>query len=141
MRTKTIDYKKLALDVLSNNKPEKNHVHIGIRSLTEGDRKEVGAILPESYDWDSNDESTYYTTGETLGGASATSVDFELDTIYETKEEQLEELETALQEAIKNNEMYSDYFGKVVIAGRYAEGGEDDNEIIIEDAEVLAIIY
>jgi SPP1 gp7 family putative phage head morphogenesis protein len=105
---------------------------IGIRAVpTEQEGKYgIGDILPESYDWDfENDTSTYNTTGETLGGSSALWV----------RIEDGETLEEAIQRALEGT---YEYEGKdiFIVGGKYVEEGNDTNEVVIEDATAIGKI-
>ena len=112
----------------------------GIRSINTriSGRANVGDILPESYDWDiEQDCSTYDTTGETLSGTCAVWVNTEwINYDDEWDPDILKSLESGLKIA------HSYYGDECVLVGS-KEGGEwgnDEREIILEDAQVLAII-
>ena len=105
---------------------------IGIRAVPPEQEGEygIGDILPESYDWDfENDISTYYTTGETLGGSSALMV----------KIEDGETLEEAIQKALEGTYEYSgkDIF---IVGGDFVNMGDDTNEVIIKNATAIGKI-
>lgn len=136
-----INYRGLAEEILKSNE-SKQYPYIAFRSLTEDDKKEVGATLPPSYDHDFElDISTFETTKETLNGTSGTRIDFDFEVRYEKEEERITELIEALKESMKEHKNYIDYFGRVIIGGDNIEYGDDFGEIIIEDAEVLVVIY
>lgn len=112
----------------------------GIRSINTriSGRANVGDVLPESYDWDiEQDCSTYDTTGETLSGTCAVWVNTEwINYDDEWDSDILKSLEAGLKIA------HSYYGDEYVLVGS-KEGGEwgnDEREIILEDAQVLAII-
>lgn len=98
----------------------------------------VGDILPESYDWDmENDCSTYYTTKETLPGTCAIWISTDWINYDDDRDSNiLKSLESALKIA------HTYYGDEYVLLGskEYGEWGWDEREIILEDAQVLAII-
>lgn len=105
---------------------------IGIRAvpIEQEGKYGIGDILPESYDWDfENDTSTYNTTGETLGGSSALWV----------RIEDGETLEESIQRALEGT---YEYEGKdiFIVGGKYVEEGNDTNEVVIEDATAIGKI-
>lgn len=119
---------------------EEGFCSFGIRSIDTKifGRAECGDILPESYDWDIEEDcSTYETTGETLPGTCAVWVNTQwinYDNEWDT------DILNSLESAIKIAHTY--YGDEYVLVGS-KEGGEwgnDEREIILEDAQVLAII-
>lgn len=108
----------------------------GIRVM-DGSLK-IGDSVPDSYDWDIvNDCSTYVTTGETLGGACAVSINDSLLLLDGSDDDE------AFQEIQKAIEGSKNYYGKHIymIGGKFgSEWGNDVNEIIIEDADVIGIV-
>lgn len=99
----------------------------------------VGDDLPESYDWDfERDCSTYDTTGETLGGTSCVGFN-----AYYIGTPGIEDQDTA-QELVRIIEKATSSYGKhkvIFIGGKDGSRyGDDDGEIIIPDAQCLAII-
>lgn len=97
---------------------------------------QAGEDVPDSYDWDiENDCSTYNTTGETLPGACA--VFFAVDGIQLDEYEDAEEnLNAAIEQAKR---YYCDHL--YIIASKFgSEWGNDQNEIILRDAQVIAVI-
>ena len=91
-----------------------------------------GEVLEPSYQWDiENDVSCYETTGEQLAGTSAINI-IELildDTYYEVDEAARRIFE------IITTANYDGY--PCIIRGAFSEYGQDDNEVLIEDAEVV----
>lgn len=99
---------------------------------------EVGDNVPDSYDWDvENDCSTYHTTGETLNGACAVGIN--VSTLWLDGDDD-EELAEIIEEALKESKVYS--FGEAMLIGGQGgcEYGNDPGEFIIRDAVVLAVI-
>lgn len=112
----------------------------GIRSINTriSGRANVGDILPKSYDWDmEQDCSTYDTTGETLPGTCAIWVNTEwINYNDDWDPDILNSLESGLKLA---HGYYGDEY--VLVGSReYGEWGWEEREIILEDAQVLAII-
>ena len=91
-----------------------------------------GEGLEASYQWDiENDVSCYETTGEQLAGTSAINI-IELildDTYYEVDEAARRIFE------IITTANYDGY--PCIIRGAFSEYGQDDDEVLIEDAEVV----
>lgn len=90
-----------------------------------------GEVLEASYQWDlENDISCYETTGEQLHGTSAVDItDLIIDASYMIDEaaRQIFDVVTA--------QRYDGY--PCVVRGAFSEYGQDDNEVLIEDAEVV----
>lgn len=112
----------------------------GIRSVYDKrfGRYEVGDSLPDSYEWDfDNDCSTYHTTGETLNGASAVAV--ETDDLWLDGDDD-DELAARIEKALKASKSYD--FGETMLVGgkNGSKYGHDEGEIVIESAVVLAVI-
>lgn len=103
-----------------------------VRALQDDEVCEIGTICRESYDWDyENDCSTYETTGETLDGTCG----------YHLVNVDADSTESEIIEVAKAQLKNCNYYGqKVIIGGKRYEFGEDFNEVIIEDAEILEIL-
>lgn len=118
---------------------EKGYHVFGIRRIwEEAGLLNVGDWCPDSYDWDyENDISTRETTGTTLDGACAVVIDTDHLFLDGSDDEELEE---RIGKALKASEIYySDE--TMLIGGRDGyEYGYDDDEVIIRDADVLAIV-
>lgn len=118
--------KELAEKIISS-----NYEYIGIRHLTEDEDYKVGDYCRSSYDWDyENDRSSYETDDpEELPGTCAYNT--RIDPAWDDEEEVIGKIKNAISES-------SCYSGKIaIIAGNYAEYGNDPEEIIIRDAEVI----
>lgn len=110
---------------------EEGYTWIGIRHLADDENYKVGDFCRNSYDWDyENDRSSYENDDpEELPGTCA------YNTRINSGWDEDEEIEIKLKKAISGSACYS---GKIaVIAGNYAEYGNDPEEIIIENAEVI----
>lgn len=90
-----------------------------------------GEGLGPSYQWDiENDVSCYETTGEQLAGTSAIDItNYILDLSYEVSEAARQIFEMITTAA------YDGY--PCIIRGVFAGYGQDDNEVLIDDAEVV----
>ena len=90
-----------------------------------------GESLGSSYQWDiENDVSCYETTGEQLAGTSAIDItNYIIDSSYEVSEasRQIFEMITTAS--------YDGY--PCIIRGVFAGYGQDENEVLIQDAEVV----
>ncbi|WP_367567234.1 hypothetical protein [Lacrimispora sp.] len=107
---------------------------IGIRHLATDEVYQVGDYCRPSYDWNfENDCSTYETDEpQELPGTCAYKTGILIG--WDEPEEIAEKLEKALEAS-------NCYMGEIVIiAGNSAEYGNDNGEIIIKDAIVLAKI-
>lgn len=109
-----------------------NYEIFGIRHITSDESYKVGDYARNSYDWDIEDDLSSYETSSPreLDGTSAYFTN--IDTLDDD-----EEVEKKLLIALEKSKIYS---GPAILLGgdRY-DWGNDDNEIIIEDAEVLYI--
>lgn len=109
----------------------KNFRVIGVRGLAEDEKYEIGDTLRNSYDWDyENDRTSYGTENEVeLNGACASHVVVDMN--WDSDEE--------IKEAIENVIANFNYSGEIVLVGGNSfEYGADENEVIIEDAKVIA---
>ena len=115
---------------------ENGYRFFGIRNIsTQMYKLNVGDTCPNSYDWDFEyDRSTYGATGETLNGASAIHVN--TDPVWDDDNEMQEALETAIEQA-KN---YYDGVLYLIASKENYDWGSDENEIVLEDATVIAIV-
>lgn len=108
-----------------------NYEIFGIRHIASDESYKVGDYTRNSYDWDNeNDLSSYETNPKELDGTSAYFAG--IDTLDDE-----EEIEAKILSALEESKVYS---GTAILLGgdRY-DWGNDDNEVIIEDAEVLYI--
>ena len=108
-----------------------NYEIFGIRHITSDESYKVGDYARNSYDWDiENDVSSYETDPKELDGTSAYFTD--IDTLDDE-----EEVEKKLLIALEESKVYSG--AAILLGGDRYDWGNDDNEVIIEDAEVLYI--
>lgn len=110
---------------------EEGYTWIGIRHLADDENYKVGDFCRNSYDWDyENDRSSYENDAPVeLPGTCA------YNTRINSGWDEDEEIEEKIHKAISGSACYS---GKIaVIAGNSAEYGNDQEEIIIRDAEVI----
>lgn len=105
----------------------------GLRHLTSDESYEIGEELRNSYDWDyENDQSTYNTNEPVeLPGACAIHIHAEY---MDEVEEVMDEIDRALRAS-------SIYGGDriALIAGDYYEYGNDEDEVIIRNADFLGL--
>lgn len=102
---------------------------IGIRSLWDDEKYNIGDICRCSYDWNHEyDRSTYGYENVEFNGTCA--INTEIDLYWDEDEEIIEKIEETYKKAYWHTDV-------VIIAGNQWEYGEDDNEVIIEDAEVI----
>lgn len=107
---------------------------VAIRHCCNDENYKVGDFCRNSYEWDEENEiSSYYTSKEEMDGTCGYDVSSLID---------CDDVETAkkiLDNAIESSSIY-DGNRIVLIAGDSYEYGNDENEIIIEDAEVIATL-
>lgn len=104
-----------------------------IRYMQDDEKIEIGAICRRSYDWDfEHDCSRYETDGAQLPGTCGLCL-HDID-----EDSTAEEIKVAAQEALKDNISYCGT--PVIIGGNRWTGGNDRNEVVIEDAEMIALI-
>lgn len=102
---------------------------IGIRSLCDDEKYNIGDICRYSYDWNHEcDRSTYGYENEELNGTCA--INTEIDYYWDEDDEIITKIEETYKKAYWNTDV-------VLIAGYQWEYGEDDKEVIIKDAEVI----
>ena len=113
-------------DILNAN--QHNFRYFGIRSCD--NEYQIGETVANSYNWDDDDEANCYE----LDGACATGFDY-----LWLDEDSLEEDMASISNALEINACYR---GKhtYLIAGMDSEYGNDEAEIIISRAEVIAVI-
>lgn len=118
---------------------ENGYRFFGIRALTDDEENlKAGDRCRDSYDWDiENDCSAYVTTGDTLNGACAVAIDRDgfFLTDFNSENEDMDAIEEALNDAFA-------YGNNLAVIGSKEgyENGADENEIILECADVLEVI-
>ena len=107
--------------------------YTGVRFDTCKTKRRIGATVPCSWDWGYEEE-----TGKKrrLDGTCAVNIINDGDFSYF---ENIEEAEVAIAKAIDTCEGY-DYNHIYIISGTGESYGNDDNEVIIENAEVIGIV-
>lgn len=108
---------------------------VAIRHCAEDEDYKVGDCCRDSYDWNYEyDHSTYYDDEPVyLAGTCG----YNISGFEYLDENETEEAEKLFHQALKESELY---VGKtVVIAGTRFEYGNDENEVIIADAVVIAV--
>lgn len=126
-----IENSKESMEELIRKINEERYTYIGIRHLADDENYQVGDFCRNSYDWNyENDCSSYYTENpEELSGACA------YNTNINSSWDDGEEIKGKIIKAISESDCYS---GRIaIIAGKLAEYGNDSEEIIIENAEVI----
>lgn len=120
--------KKNIIDLIEESGAE----YIGIRHLADDEHYNIGDYCRNSYDWDYEYDRSTYDTDEPqeLSGTCA------YDTGIQSAWDDPEEIKDKLKKAIKASDIY--YGDIVILAGNRATYGNDENEIIIEDAIVIA---
>lgn len=108
---------------------------IAIRHCAEDETYNVGDVCRNSFDWNYElDHSTYEDEEQVeLNGTCG----FHVAGFESLDEEEIEEATELFNKAMKNANVYCGNI--VVIAGNSFEYGNDENEVIISDAEVIAV--
>lgn len=104
---------------------EAKHSYYGIRS---GRAQQIGDIIPPSHDWDFENDCE---SEDLLPGACTTGV----NTMFSDNEWLIDKLTAA----VNANSIY-DGDQQYLVGGNSAVYGDDESELIIEDAQVLYII-
>lgn len=115
---------------------EERYSVVAIRHLSDDENYNIGDICRNSYNWNYEyDLSSYFTEEpEELNGTCGYSI----SEICNLDKEEVESAEKILSNGIESASTYS---GKtIVIAGYRYEHGNDENEVIIADAEVIGMI-
>lgn len=107
---------------------------IGIRHLAEDEQYQIGEYCRNSYDWDYENDCSTYDTAEPqeLPGTCA------YNTGIQGEWDDLEEIKEKLEKALNASRGY--YGDIVIIGGDRATYGNDEGEIIIADAVVIATL-
>lgn len=111
-----------------------NYSYIGIRHLADDESYSIGDYCRNSYDWDYEYDRSTYGTDEPvdLGGTCA------YNTGIMPGWDELHEITDKLEKALALSDCY--YGNIVIIAGDHIEYGNDEGEIIIADAVVIATL-
>lgn len=113
---------------------ESGYEYIGIRHLEDDEEYAVGDFLRNSYDWNYEYDCSSYHTDEPVELPGTCAYHTGIRTGWDDEEELAEKLDKAIFGS-------SCYSGKaVIIGGNRSEWGNDEHEIIIEDAVVIAIL-
>lgn len=115
---------------------EEGYSVVAIRHLSDDENYRIGDICRNSYNWNYEyDLSSYFTEEpEELNGTCGYSI----SKICSLDVEEIECAEKILSNGIENASVYP---GKtVIIAGYRYEYGNDENEVIVADAEVIGMI-
>jgi len=126
-------------DIIKNN----SFKYMGIRGTSEP--LEIGEILETSYEWDYEmDLSSYETEPVELGGVCAINIshDNQLNDWLDTEEEINEVIDYIIEMIEKAKEYKYNNYSLIVAATKNPLDFDenDDNEIILADAVVVAII-
>ena len=104
----------------------------GIRWIAEDESYNIGDIARNSYEWDIENDISTYETDEPVELDGTCAIELVIDRTFDEDGEIAE----AIEEVLKNR---NGYCGTPVLLGsdRY-EYGNDNGEIIMEDAKVIA---
>lgn len=107
-------------------------------STTIDENYEVGDICRNSFDWNyEKDESTFEDDEPVeLSGTCG----MRIENLENLDNEEAAEAEKILEKALKDSESYDYGYQTVIIAGDRYEYGSDEDEIIVENAEVIGIV-
>lgn len=108
-----------------------NYSYVGIRHLAKDESYSIGDYCRNSYDWDYEYDRSAYDTDDPIDLGGTCAYNTKIEPAYDDMQEIEEKLEKAMLEA--------NYIGTpVLIAGNRATCGNDDGELIIVDAVVIA---
>lgn len=111
----------------------KKYNRIGIRGLANDEQYNVGDTCRKSYDWNHEMDCSSFDTENKIELNGTCAVDSMIDVDWDDDNEIVEKLNKVI--------CNFGYAGNVVIiGGNSAEYGQDENEIIIEDAIVLQVL-
>lgn len=147
----TFLYVRYSISIANNNTPNKKEIkamtkniidlieasgaeYIGIRHLADDEHYNVGDYCRNSYDWNYEFDCSTYETEEPqeLPGTCA------YNTRIHSGWDDSEEIKSKLEKALNASKVY--YGDIVIIGGDRVTYGNDEGEIIIEDAVVIATI-
>ena len=113
---------------------------VAIRGLRYDENYAVGDWCRNSYDWNHElDQSSYDADGESIELPGTCGVDIWNFTYLNSNE--VDEAKNLLREAIESAKYYGDDGRLAIIVGyNDYEYGEDENEIIIRNAQVIALV-
>lgn len=113
---------------------EENYKWIGIRHLAEDENYTFGDFCRNSYDWDYVSDRSSYESEDPIELPGTCAYNTGIDSVWDDDDE----IEEKILKAISESSCYS---GEIaVIAGNSAEYGNDPEEIIIENAEVIYLV-
>lgn len=113
---------------------EEGYSVVAIRHCAEDEDYAVGDICRNSYDWNYELDCSTYDTDEPVELEGACG--YHVRGFENLDADEIEEATEIFEKAMKEAETY---YGKVVIIAGYRYAyGNDENEVIIEDAEVIA---
>lgn len=106
---------------------------IGIRHLADDENYQIGDYCRNSYDWNYEYDCSTYDTDEPQELPGTCAYNTKIDCRWDDPEKIAEKLAKAIENA--------NYIGTpVIIGGDRAEYGNDEGEIIIADAVVIAYL-
>ncbi len=104
----------------------------GIRWIAEDESYNIGDIARNSYEWDIENDISTYETDEPVELDGTCAIELVIDRTFDEDDEIAE----VIEEVMKN---HNGYWGTPVLLGSdHCEYGNDDGEIIMEDAKVIA---
>lgn len=110
---------------------QEGYTFVGIRHLSNDEAYKVGDFCRNSYDWDYENDRSSYESEDPIELPGTCAYNTGIDSGWDDDDE----IEEKILKAISESSCYS---GKIaVIAGNSAEYGNDPEEIIIENAEVI----
>lgn len=113
---------------------QEGYTFVGIRHLSNDESYKVGDFCRNSYDWDYENDRSSYDSEDPIELPGACAYNTGINSGWDEDDEIEEKILKAISES-------SCYYGKIaVIAGDYACYGNDQEEIIIRDAEVIYLV-
>lgn len=122
-------------NILNKMKDEHYNV-IAIRHLSDDENYNIGDICRNSYEWNYEYDFSSYGTDNEIEFDGTCGYDLTRFDYYDPDD--AEDIEEAIKDISKALEESACYFGEaVLISGNGYSYGNDENEVIIEGAEVL----
>lgn len=114
---------------------EEGYGVVAIRHCAEDEHYKVGDTCRNSFDWNYELDCSTYDTDEPieLDGTCG----YHIAGFENLDEDEVEEATELFNKALKNSSIYGGTV--VVIAGNRKSWGNDEDEVIIDDAEVIAV--
>jgi hypothetical protein len=129
-----VEQSKLASSLLNFDKYD-DYEYYGVRATSEDEEYETGDTPRNSYDWDYDNDVSSYETESPIEFDGSCAINTRIDTYNDD----VDTIQSKLDECIERSKR--EYYGNtiVIIGSQSCTYGQDRDEIIMEDGEVLAV--